>query len=89
MDEVKPTLIKKRGTIGANATIVCGGTVGHHAFIGGKLNPEQICGICGSQFLRIDCEQEAIAPVNKSPNEKNDLVLSIRTKGIKGSFLLQ
>jgi acetyltransferase-like isoleucine patch superfamily enzyme len=29
-----PTLIKKGATIGANATIVCGNTIGEHAFIG-------------------------------------------------------
>jgi UDP-2-acetamido-3-amino-2,3-dideoxy-glucuronate N-acetyltransferase len=30
----KPTLVKKGATIGANATIVCGNTIGSHAFIG-------------------------------------------------------
>lgn len=29
-----PTLVKKGATIGANATIVCGTTIGQHAFIG-------------------------------------------------------
>jgi len=33
-DEYKDTLIKKGATIGANATIVCGVTVGNYAFIG-------------------------------------------------------
>lgn len=32
--EFKKTLIKKGATIGANATIVCGNTIGKHAFIG-------------------------------------------------------
>lgn len=32
--EFKPTLVKKGATIGANATIVCGNTVGRYAFIG-------------------------------------------------------
>jgi len=32
--EFKPTLIKKGATIGANATIVCGHTIGEYAFIG-------------------------------------------------------
>ena len=32
--EFRPTLVKKGATIGANATIVCGHTVGHYAFIG-------------------------------------------------------
>jgi len=32
--EFKPTLVKKGASIGANATIVCGNTVGKYAFIG-------------------------------------------------------
>lgn len=34
MHELKTTLLKKGATIGANATIVCGNTIGQHAFIG-------------------------------------------------------
>ncbi|PIP08259.1 MAG: oxidoreductase [Syntrophobacterales bacterium CG_4_9_14_3_um_filter_49_8] len=34
MDELRPTLIKKGATIGANATIICGHTIGRYAFIG-------------------------------------------------------
>lgn len=33
-DEFKPTLVKKGATIGANATIICGNTIGEYAFIG-------------------------------------------------------
>lgn len=33
-DEYRKTLIKKGATIGANATIVCGVTIGEYAFIG-------------------------------------------------------
>lgn len=33
-NEYKPTLVKKGATIGANATIVCGITIGRFAFIG-------------------------------------------------------
>ena len=32
--EYKPTIVKKGATIGANATIVCGITIGEYAFIG-------------------------------------------------------
>jgi len=32
--ELKPTLVKKGASIGANATIICGNTVGKYAFIG-------------------------------------------------------
>ena len=34
MDQVRPTLVKKGVTIGANATILCGKTIGRYAFIG-------------------------------------------------------
>jgi len=33
-DEYKPTLVQKGATVGANATIVCGITIGRYAFIG-------------------------------------------------------
>ena len=32
--ELKLTLVKKGATIGANATIICGNTIGSHAFVG-------------------------------------------------------
>ncbi len=34
MDQTRPTLVKKGATIGANATIVCGTTIGRYAFLG-------------------------------------------------------
>jgi UDP-2-acetamido-3-amino-2,3-dideoxy-glucuronate N-acetyltransferase len=34
MDEMRPTTAKRGATIGANATIVCGNTIGQYAFIG-------------------------------------------------------
>ena len=34
MDQVRPTTVKKGATIGANATIVCGVTLGRYSFIG-------------------------------------------------------
>lgn len=34
MDEARPTLIKRGASLGANATIVCGVTVGRFAFVG-------------------------------------------------------
>ena len=34
MDQVRPTIVKKGVTIGANCTIVCGNTIGSYAFIG-------------------------------------------------------
>jgi UDP-2-acetamido-3-amino-2,3-dideoxy-glucuronate N-acetyltransferase len=34
MDQVRPTLVKKGATLGANCTIVCGHVIGKYAFIG-------------------------------------------------------
>ena len=34
ISEYLPTLVKRGATIGANATIVCGVTIGEHAFVG-------------------------------------------------------
>ena len=34
MDQIRPTLVKKGATIGANATIVCGVTLGRYCFVG-------------------------------------------------------
>ena len=34
MDQVRPTFVKKGATIGSNATIVCGTTLGQYSFIG-------------------------------------------------------
>ena len=34
MDQIRPTLVKKGATIGANATIVCGTTLGRYCFVG-------------------------------------------------------
>ncbi len=33
-NEYRPTLVKRGATIGANATVVCGTTLGEHAFVG-------------------------------------------------------
>lgn len=34
MDQIRPTLVEKGATIGANATIICGITLGRYSFIG-------------------------------------------------------
>lgn len=34
MDQIRPTLVKKGATLGANCTIICGRTIGSYAFIG-------------------------------------------------------
>ncbi len=34
MDQIRPTLVKRGATLGANSTIVCGNTIGRYAFVG-------------------------------------------------------
>ena len=34
MDEVRPTIVKKGASLGANCTVVCGATIGRYAFVG-------------------------------------------------------
>ena len=34
MDQVRPTLVKKGATLGANCTVVCGTTIGSYSFVG-------------------------------------------------------
>jgi len=34
MMELRPTLVRKGATIGANATVICGNTIGRYAFVG-------------------------------------------------------
>lgn len=34
MDQVRPTLVRKGATLGANSTIICGTTIGRYSFIG-------------------------------------------------------
>jgi UDP-2-acetamido-3-amino-2,3-dideoxy-glucuronate N-acetyltransferase len=34
MDEIRPTLVRRGATLGANCTIVCGVTIGEYAFVG-------------------------------------------------------
>jgi len=34
MDELRPTLVRRGATLGANCTVVCGLTIGQYAFIG-------------------------------------------------------
>ena len=46
--EYRPTLVKRGASIGANATIVCGITLGEYAFIGaGAVVTSDVPGLCG------------------------------------------
>lgn len=72
MDELRPTLVRRGATLGANCTIVCGVTIGQYAFIGAGAvvirdvpdfalvvgNPGRIIGWMCSCGNRIDFERE-------------------------------
>jgi UDP-2-acetamido-3-amino-2,3-dideoxy-glucuronate N-acetyltransferase len=85
MDEIKPTLVKKGASIGANATIVCGVTIGSYAFVGAGAvvkedvpdhamvagNPaRQIAWICQCG-CKLDSKNVCGACGNKYPKFKN------------------
>jgi acetyltransferase-like isoleucine patch superfamily enzyme len=70
MTEFRPTLVKKGATIGANATIVCGVTLGEYSFIGAGAvvtkdvpahalvvgNPARIIGWVSKAGVRLDSD---------------------------------
>jgi UDP-2-acetamido-3-amino-2,3-dideoxy-glucuronate N-acetyltransferase len=43
MDQVRPTLVTKGATLGANCTIVCGHNIGQYAFVGAGGGHYQRC----------------------------------------------
>jgi UDP-2-acetamido-3-amino-2,3-dideoxy-glucuronate N-acetyltransferase len=66
-EEFKPTLVKKGASIGANATIICGITIGEYAMIGAgsvitKNVPDYalVVGNPGKQIGRVDKEGNRI-----------------------------
>jgi UDP-2-acetamido-3-amino-2,3-dideoxy-glucuronate N-acetyltransferase len=66
-DEFKPTLVKRGASVGANATILCGITIGEYAMIGaGAVVTEDIpafalvAGNPGRQIGRVDREGNTI-----------------------------
>ena len=74
MDQVRPTLVKRGATIGANATIVCGTTIGRYAFIGAgavvNKNVQNHALVAGNPAKRIGwvCEcGERLADDNECP----------------------
>ena len=72
MNELRKTVVKKGATIGANATIICGHTIGRYAFIGAGAvilhdvpdhalvvgNPGRIAGWMCSCGLKLELEKE-------------------------------
>ncbi|MGA1876210.1 MAG: Gfo/Idh/MocA family oxidoreductase [bacterium] len=72
MNELRPTLVKKGATIGANATIICGYTIGSYAFVGAGAvvtrdlpdhalavgNPARIVGWVCSCGIKIQFEED-------------------------------
>jgi UDP-2-acetamido-3-amino-2,3-dideoxy-glucuronate N-acetyltransferase len=73
--EFKKTLIKKGATIGANATIVCGYTIGAYAFVGAGAvvtkdvpdyalvmgNPARVSGWVSEAGIRLSFDNQGIA----------------------------
>jgi UDP-2-acetamido-3-amino-2,3-dideoxy-glucuronate N-acetyltransferase len=74
------TLVKEGASIGANATIVCGNTIGKHAFIGAGTVvtkdvpdyalvvgvPAKIIGWCSEAGIRLEFDMNGIAYCEKS-----------------------
>lgn len=90
--EYKPTLVKKGATIGANATIVCGVTLGEYCFIGAGTvvtkdvpayaliigNPGRQTGWMSEfgQKLHFDNEGKAVCPESKEVYQLKDKVVT-------------
>ncbi|MFM7839143.1 MAG: acyltransferase [Chitinophagaceae bacterium] len=78
--EFKKTLIKRGATIGANATIVCGHTIGAYAFVGAGAvvtkdvpdyalvvgNPARISGWVSEAGIRLSFDNQGIATCSAS-----------------------
>lgn len=85
-DEYKTTLVKKGASIGANATIICGNTIGEYALIGAGAvvtknvlpyalvvgNPSKQIGWVSEYGHRLDFDKSGIA-VCKESKEKYEL----------------
>ena len=83
------TLIKKSVSIGANATIVCGVTLGEYSFIGSGAvitkdvpghahvvgNPGRIMGWVDKQGLRLDFNEEGLSACKKYRLKKGRLIV--------------
>lgn len=90
MHELRPTLVKRGATIGANATIVCGHTIGRYSFVGAGAvvtrdvpdyalvigNPARIAGwVCRcGARLEFANGQAVCAACTKRYTKTNDLV---------------
>ena len=83
------TLIKKSASIGANATIVCGVTLGEYSFIGSGAvitkdvpdhalvvgNPGKIMGWVDKKGLRLDFNEEGLSACKKYQLKKDRLIV--------------
>jgi len=49
--------------------------IGYICVCGVKLSEDLVCDACGKEYVRMDGEDVAIAPYNRSPSKKNDLIL--------------
>jgi UDP-2-acetamido-3-amino-2,3-dideoxy-glucuronate N-acetyltransferase len=92
MGELKPTLVKKGATLGANCTIVCGITIGRYAFVGAGAvvtkdvpdyglavgSPAKITGWVCECGLKLSCKDDrASCTCGKHFNKIRDGILRI------------
>jgi UDP-2-acetamido-3-amino-2,3-dideoxy-glucuronate N-acetyltransferase len=92
-DEFKKTLVKRGVTIGANATIICGNTIGNYAFIGAGAvvtkdvadyslvvgNPARVIGFICECGIRLNFSKEnAICKCGKRYRKNNEGVTKVR-----------
>lgn len=69
IDEIRPTLVKKGATIGANATILCGVTIGKYAFVGaGAVVTKNVLG----NALVVGNPAREVCPVDDRGNIQRD-----------------
>ena len=99
MDEIRPTLVKKRATLGANCTIICGVTIGCYAFVGAGAvvtknvadhalvagNPARRIGWVCQCGERLADDLKCIACGMSYERAKDGILQSRRRKSIKGS----
>lgn len=90
--EFKPTIIKKGATIGANATIICGHTIGRYALVGAGAvvtkdvpdyglmlgNPAKLAGyVCKCGTTMHVLDKKLICPVCKNQYQLNETGIEI------------
>ena len=76
-ENYKKTLVKKGASIGANATIVCGHTVGRYALVAAGAV------VTGGRAGLLSCERCACKDMRQGGRERESAVSSVRHKGTR------